>query len=473
MKLVSLIAAILWGGLPAHAQMIGSSVEITTTYSQNGRYYLKSLPFDNEAPSLPGKSYVFAKGNRTPLYTLERAFDSVVGDNSYLILSNDGEVIIYLIAWGANEKQEGLQSVNIYRRGRFLKGYSKDEITGCNEQKERCELVYSNFEQVVDKEKSRWGTSNYRRVFKAGVDEKERFLSDFAVFSNDDIVYLTDSKKRVHPFDLKEGRLLRSDSFDNLFAQLRDKGRLSQSESQSFQAPIYLDFPKLKNGSKAETSLAAWIGMKSVAMSDKEAEQFKQFSFSVSGYLAQNGNFEVVSLEADAALPKEKILAFFQSHRFVVNAIPSALEKWYLDDQYFYFRKLNDRIARQEKRQEQIQQRQEYARRLTLESINGVYMPKDLGESFIELDKTLKEVDSKEMQALPNRDEMIRYHHGLGMWLRNNWGLWGGSRLQKYFTDKGVTHPDDMSGIILWHYYDWLTGKRETWKEWEKNPGKR
>ena len=82
----------------------------------------------------------------------------------------------------------------------------------------------------------------------------------------------------------------------------------------------------------------------------------------------------------------------------------------------------------------------------------------------------MSEIDRKEMSALPKRDEMIRYHHGLGTWIRNNWGLWGGSRLQKYFTDKGMAHPDDMSSVILFYYWDWLKGDKEKWKEWERDP---
>ena len=37
--------------------------------------------------------------------------------------------------------------------------------------------------------------------------------------------------------------------------------------------------------------------------------------------------------------------------------------------------------------------------------------------------------------------------------MRNNWGLWKGSRLSEYFHKMGVFHPDDMSGIILTSYY--------------------
>ena len=91
---------------------------------------------------------------------------------------------------------------------------------------------------------------------------------------------------------------------------------------------------------------------------------------------------------------------------------------------------------------------------------------------FWGLDKLLPEIDKAEMQALSKRDDMIQYHLGLGMWIRNNWGLWGGSRLQKYFRDKGITHPDNMSAIILNFYYDWIHGQKESWRDWEKNPKK-
>lgn len=47
---------------------------------------------------------------------------------------------------------------------------------------------------------------------------------------------------------------------------------------------------------------------------------------------------------------------------------------------------------------------------------------------------------------------MINLHMGLGMWLRNNWGLWSGSRLAKWFNERRIWHPDDMSGIILYSY---------------------
>jgi len=51
-----------------------------------------------------------------------------------------------------------------------------------------------------------------------------------------------------------------------------------------------------------------------------------------------------------------------------------------------------------------------------------------------------------------------KYHFGFGMWMRNNWGLWKGSRLSKYFNSIGVYHPDDMTGIIFDSYHRQLAG---------------
>jgi hypothetical protein len=45
---------------------------------------------------------------------------------------------------------------------------------------------------------------------------------------------------------------------------------------------------------------------------------------------------------------------------------------------------------------------------------------------------------------------------GLGMYLRNYWGLWSGSRLAQHFVDMEVNHPDDMSAIILDSYQAYL-----------------
>lgn len=470
MRIPSLVLGILIGATVVTGQATSSVVEVITTYSQNEKFYLKSTPHDNEFPSLRGTTSVFERGRPTPLYVFERGFDSVDSGSNNLVLSNNGEVICYVIPWEADEEKEGMKSITIYKNGKILKSFTEAEITGCDKKRERCSLVYSNYEDVVDKERSNLGTKNYKKAFRAGVNEKERFLSDFPIFTFGDTVYLTDSKRKVHLFDLTAGTYVRSDSFENIFEQIRNKGRFNRTELIEYEAPIFSDFPRLKNGKSSYESLANQLSMKSASIFEKKDDQYKLYSFEINSVLARDGSLEVEDIEFHDDLPKERIIEFFKTNKFDSRLVPKVFEKWAIQGEYFYFRKQNDRIARQEKLQELKKNRKEIERRMTVETIGGVYIPKDLGECFAELDKILAEIDKKEMQALPKRDDMIRYHMGLGMWIRNNWGLWGGSRLQKYFTSKKVTHPDEMSSIVLFHYYDWLNGRKETWKDWEKHP---
>ena len=86
------------------------------------------------------------------------------------------------------------------------------------------------------------------------------------------------------------------------------------------------------------------------------------------------------------------------------------------------------------------------------------YIPTDLDDCFRQLEKILKPKDLDQIKSGTEKD-MIKYHFGLGMWLRNNWGLWAGSRLAKWFNEQGIFHPDDMSGVILDSFWRHLNKK--------------
>lgn len=88
----------------------------------------------------------------------------------------------------------------------------------------------------------------------------------------------------------------------------------------------------------------------------------------------------------------------------------------------------------------------------------AVYVPTDLQDCFAVL-KDILEPEQIELMREGSEDDMVRHHFGLGMWMRNNWGLWGGSRLSKWFNDRGIRHPDDMSGIILTSFWRHLNDR--------------
>ncbi|MFN2604389.1 MAG: DUF6794 domain-containing protein [Gemmatimonadaceae bacterium] len=89
----------------------------------------------------------------------------------------------------------------------------------------------------------------------------------------------------------------------------------------------------------------------------------------------------------------------------------------------------------------------------------GTYIPKDLDDAHRQLMKIFSAKDIEHIKSMKSEDEMIEYHMGLGMGLRNEWGLWKGSRLSQWFNQRGIFHPDDMSGIIFDTFWDKLHNK--------------
>lgn len=90
---------------------------------------------------------------------------------------------------------------------------------------------------------------------------------------------------------------------------------------------------------------------------------------------------------------------------------------------------------------------------------DSTYIPKNLKDCIRVLDSILPDSTKAQYVAIDESAFIGASHFGLGLTIRNTWGLWRGSRLSEYFVKKGVMHPDDMSGIILRCYHRHLTGK--------------
>lgn len=103
--------------------------------------------------------------------------------------------------------------------------------------------------------------------------------------------------------------------------------------------------------------------------------------------------------------------------------------------------------------------RAEEQARFVTDTIQGVYIPKDLQDCFRQLDSMWADSIKMKVKAWSEDKFSIKTHFTTGWWMRNNWQLWGGSRLSKYFNELGIYHPDDMSGIILRSYHRYLNGK--------------
>lgn len=101
-----------------------------------------------------------------------------------------------------------------------------------------------------------------------------------------------------------------------------------------------------------------------------------------------------------------------------------------------------------------------YVAKQNKDTLNGVYIPKNIEDCLTQLNKLISTEDKK---TFTKKDEKAAvesfYSLNPGLWIRNNWGLWGGSRLQKYFSDAGEKDPEGMSVIILTAFHRRLNDK--------------
>ena len=106
-----------------------------------------------------------------------------------------------------------------------------------------------------------------------------------------------------------------------------------------------------------------------------------------------------------------------------------------------------------------------------MNSNDSTYIPKDIDDCFEQLDRLLPEENKSEIRAMSKEEFVTNAHFGIGMWMRNNWQLWRGSKLSKYYNDLGIHHEDDMTGIITTSHHRHLIEKemkREIAEELQK-----
>ncbi len=100
-----------------------------------------------------------------------------------------------------------------------------------------------------------------------------------------------------------------------------------------------------------------------------------------------------------------------------------------------------------------------YAKRIKLEMINGVYIPIDLEDAFSELSRLASTNGLAEFKISPEDSIRRKLHFGLGRWILINWGIEDGSRISEYMKNVGVSTPDDIVEVIILTWHRHLNGQ--------------
>jgi hypothetical protein len=84
----------------------------------------------------------------------------------------------------------------------------------------------------------------------------------------------------------------------------------------------------------------------------------------------------------------------------------------------------------------------------TANALTGFYVPLNQDDAVKELLEILPKPAIEDIKII-GLDEMQSYQYSLGLQMRNNWGLFKGSRLGQYFGNRNIKQPDEMTASIL------------------------
>lgn len=451
------------------AQISSSAIPISETTSSNGEYMIRSVSYDDEFPTLRGKSFVIEKESSKIMYEINRSFDLVDGYPYFVAISNDGKKVAYFknrVYFNGEEHK----NITYYIDGEFVKAYDTDEFINCNKEKEKCELFYNNSDLVIDYRRSTAAILTYKK----GTLEKEKYLNRNFIFNKNDTVYITDSRKNVTLFDLNSNKILESKiDFDALYPYIKDF-EIIKSKVFYYKGNYkdINDFENISNNEKLSQTISNFTKLKFVAINDSTYHKYKLFKISINGYLDHKGKFEIESLQCDSMFNKKQIEDYIQNVKFKTDFLPKEVDKYYFSHFFGGYRSFDDKIAEEENLKDKERRKKEFKKRLTLEKIDNIYIPKNLYECMIELDKNLNFENKKQLKEAKDSFQFNSHMGGLGMWIRNNWGINGGSRLLKYFNERGIGLKmfgnDEISKIIIDNYIKWLNGDKYSWQIWEE-----
>lgn len=396
--------------------------------SQNGEYHLLSIPYNHVNVIMgdlcSGTTKIYLASDSKPLYTIDRYFGP---DNTFF--SNDGSGIAYVNNYWRGSDYDSCSSniLEYYRNGRLEKSYSYFDLIGVQPNDNEHHWLYYNVEA------NDWLTKNNH-------------------YQIEDKLYLVPQRTgQVFVFDMVQGEIIQQVDTSQFLKNL--DFRIFPTDRIKFITPYEFEgLPDLRYGDTFRMALAQALNVDLVDPSEYERNEIYYFQLSIKAFIDTSGYCLESKISSNELILMEEVndifrktKSFLADSHFAIDSLPYNLDYWPFKD-WFYIARRPHSLARADK----VRYRKGICQR---DSSDGIYIPRDLMDALTELDKILD--DSSKALIKSGEDG----HFGLGLYLRNNWGLWGGGRLKCYFDDRGLTHPDYISGLIIGTYQKKLLGE--------------
>lgn len=432
------------------AQTRASRRNVVTVYSQNKNYKAVSVPHSCILEARCGKTDVYDTRTSKLIYSTPECMTE-----DQLFVSEDGTTLAHIInrEYGYDSSKYITHCVNLYRNEITFKRISLKDLTHCD----TCDRKL--FFYINSQDKKLQSSSD------PTMSPRDSLIANNPIFLFQDTIYIYTSTRRLIKLSLLSGEFKDTD-FETFTMQQLSAIPPIERNTLTFESSN--NNVRLK-GDNSYNAIEECI-MKAFNMThDKKGYNDKYKYYRVHAILSidRSGHATILDMSNKDGLPdtqlRETILSF--DYVFPEN-IPNEIECW-RQEFYAYMRKRNKHVAAKERELERQKEYEAYLLRLTADSINGVYIPRDIEDCFLQLDTLLSPRDLQTIRNYESCDKMNNLHFSLGMWIRNNWGLWIGSRLQQYCLKRGLNHPDDMSGKILDLYWDYLHGNHNSWQTFD------
>lgn len=105
------------------------------------------------------------------------------------------------------------------------------------------------------------------------------------------------------------------------------------------------------------------------------------------------------------------------------------------------------------------QWKKEYDERIQQEYLFDVYIPEDMGDAFLQLNKLIDESSKAKFKEASEEEAVHKLHFSLGRWIIYNWQFYDGSRLSHSLKQLKIHHPDDMARVLIRSYHRYLNKK--------------
>jgi hypothetical protein len=349
--------------------------------------------------------------------------------------------------------------LKIYVKGKFVNSINLNKLIGRNDDQKLLFPFYRNEEIYVNNShgKEYWNkkwhdsiTIEHDEEYLPNVDSNLIIADKYPTFIHNDTLFIISKDLFLYKIYLKTLKVEKSNYLGeaNNIKKIANQNKIVKAYYYQSYADEIIDKDKLNE------HFAEILKMKSQY---RISEKYKSYDLHFYGFISKiDSIFHITSFTRDTAIPDFDYQKIFDNYKFDTKLIPEFTDKWYFYLLKLSFRNLNDSIAINEKIKEINSEEEIRQANAFKDTINGIYIPKDLYDAMDELDKIVPEESKKEFKELENPKKTGIYHFTGGMSIRNKWGLWINSRLAKYFESFGIYTPDQMSTRLLISYWYYL-----------------